>query len=237
LQTAIGEFHTKTGKYPPSKLKLYANGSQYASDSDPVAQASLLYLNEIWPNLGNNFTGAAWAGSAAIPAGGVLLEGDQCLVFFLGGIPIYQGGAVVGLAGFSNDPQHPWTTTDQQRTRYFFFENARLFQRNGNPFPSYQDFFSVGRGSPQPYMYFSSGNRKNGYDPAPTTLGVTPYSKPGAGAVIQYWEPDSFQLISSGADGLFGPGGAWSSSTANTIPQAGKDDLTNFYQSKMGVTQ
>ena len=55
-----------------------------------------------------------------------------------------------------------------------------------------------------------------------------------------YWSPRSFQIISAGADGKFGPGtvlpdgNAWTPQTADQINPAGRDDLSSFYDMKMG---
>ena len=54
-----------------------------------------------------------WSGGLGMPppdASGlsyVVLEGDQCLVFFLGGIPTTGDGSTPGALGFASSPGEP----------------------------------------------------------------------------------------------------------------------------------
>src|SRR5207247_2502159 len=97
---------------------------------NPLAVESLAYLQRLWPQL--TAPGAPWAlinpatnqrynPSVPVPDfidwngngnadGPVILEGDQCLVFFLGGIPIQ--GTPAGVLGFSTDPRDPSRVVD-----------------------------------------------------------------------------------------------------------------------------
>jgi hypothetical protein len=139
------------------------------------------------------------------------------------GPPNAAGNAGAGMmGGFSNNPQNP---VDGQGTlkRYMDIPNvSRLTNRSGHAFPSYLDVYGT-----QPFVYLSSGNRPNGYT-QPPTISITPYFKtPG-----QFHNPDSFQLISAGADMVFGPGGQWGPPAASG---AGADDISNFSGSKLGV--
>jgi hypothetical protein len=92
-----------------------------------------------------------------------------------------------------------------------------------------------------PYVYFSSGGFQNDYHDADaisfshadkTTGKVAPYyaSKP----VKRYYKPDSFQLISAGANARFGPGGAWDATVGYALPP-GSDDLSNFHEGLLSV--
>ena len=125
-----------------------------------------------------------------------ILEGDQCLVFFLGGLP-NNNPAAPGLIGFSNNPANP-TTAGGDRKKFYDFDNARLkvFNRSAFPafpFPSYLDAYRQ-----SPFVYFSSGRRDNGYDLTHAIAafnGVTPYYQ----AAGQYYNKSTFQLISAGA--------------------------------------
>jgi type II secretory pathway pseudopilin PulG len=252
LQVAVEKFKTDFGIYPPSSIRLYPSASLYSSSA--VDQASLLYINKLWPNIGN-FTNIAWAGPGhPISASGVTLEGDQCLVFFLGGVPRDASGALSS-QGFSLNPTNPASLNAasaadmQNRKKYFEFDAGRLFIRPNalnNLFPSYNDFFGIANSRKQPYLFFSSYGRPNGYNtmatggviPDASSLSVVPYVQTKAPATV-YYNASTFQLISAGADGQFGPGGVWTPANASTYGSTtkGGDDMTNFYDRMMGVTQ
>jgi prepilin-type N-terminal cleavage/methylation domain-containing protein len=244
LSDALEHFNKDHNMYPPSRILLLPTGNAYSTAHNQLATASLAYLTKVWPNLDLN-TNIPWAGNVmTIPASGIVLDGDQCLVFFLGGIPD-STGAVIGFAENPANPADP-TFPLEKRKRYFEFDPGRLYNReSGNPFPSYKDQYSIGRGAanPQPFVYFSSNSRTNGYDKplmgqssVIPSLSLSPYVDKVAPATT-YHLPTKYQLISAGRDGQFGPGGpGWSPSTANTIPTAGRDDMTNFYDALMGVT-
>ena len=95
--------------------------------------------------------------------------------------------------------------------------------------------------------------RDNNYNPYFSTfnssdcasLGVWPYAE-ALTPTPRYLKKNTFQIISAGADGMFGPGTnltlgnaayVWSAGTAVSIPQAGKDDQTNFAQSVLAAGQ
>ena len=92
LSVALSKFKTDKQIYRPSKIVLYANASQDYTSGSAAHQHSLQYINALWPNIGD-FSGMNWAGydqnslPIAVPATGIHLEGDQCLVFFGGHTP------------------------------------------------------------------------------------------------------------------------------------------------------
>jgi prepilin-type N-terminal cleavage/methylation domain-containing protein len=116
----------------------------------------------------------AFTGVASYPVSGggpsVILEGHQCLVFFLGGIQTETSQAfngvtstIFGCSGFSTNQLDPSDTTSTvaRIPPFFEFTNNRLVQFiPGHPFFSYKD--SVGA-NPQPYAYFSAYKQTNGY--------------------------------------------------------------------------
>src|SRR5262249_39129224 len=156
---------------------------------------------------------------------GVWLEGDQCLVFFLGGIP----GDKIFL-GFSTNQQNP-TAAGGERIKFYEFKPSRL-TNNNNIFYSYNNPFDE---FAKPYAYMGAYRAQNEYNsllnayglgfgvPDCFSLGVNPYATfwPSApGQVVRFVNPDSFQLISAGADGNFGAGTtdpttAWNPSQPN----------------------
>jgi hypothetical protein len=237
LEGALDRFRADYAFYPPSRIKLSETGN-YNRD-DPLDRESLRYLNAMWPRLQWE-DGIDWNGNGRVESpkegGDVILEGDQCLVFFLGGIPDPKAGKLA-VRGFSKNPRNPAAPGGMSAT-WFSFHEERLGILHNNPFPSYLDPLG-GRA----YAYFSSFGKRNGYNPFGTTdcgvLGVWPYAK-SLGPMPEYHNPSTFQLISAGEDGRFGagtvlPGGkTWTREQADQIDEPGRDDLCNFHDDRMG---
>jgi prepilin-type N-terminal cleavage/methylation domain-containing protein len=252
----------KVEKYPPpSLLYLDESGLYNPSANYPgwaglsaAQQATLIqlatdskaYLLSVWPRLA---VATDWNLNGTVDAPTVL-EGEQCLVFFLAG-PIVNGTPI----GFSTDTSFPMKTTGPRKGPYFKFETGRLdFLTPKNGYPVYCDAYStsVPLGQPhlptdRPYAYFSSGSKTNGYNAYPgygsdcLSLGITQgaYCQTSA-APLQFHKENGFQIISAGRDRKFGPGGYWESklgaSGMGTLGAGdGADDITNFYDAKLGV--
>src|SRR5262249_3285341 len=132
-----------------------------------------------------------------------------------------------------------------------------------DPFFHYLDVYGS-----KPYAYFSAYGKRNGYNPylniplpngpsgaAPFSdshaLGVFPYDEE-LGNPGRYLNPDSFQIISAGANekfgrGTFNPSALWNYRSAGTNMQAlwdfgppvdnmaGADDQSNFHSLLVGV--
>ena len=108
LASAINSFKNRFKvDYLPSRI-LLREDLNYAVVNPPMNAAQLLendsaqFLQRMWPRLRGPVD---WSGDG-VPNGPWLLEGDQCLVFFLGGIPVSSGG-VLGTEGFSTNPAVP----------------------------------------------------------------------------------------------------------------------------------
>jgi hypothetical protein len=226
--------------YIPSKLYLSETGVYPAAY--PLAQDSVAYLQRIWPRLG---TAVDWNGSGTVQTtaqgGDCILEGDQCLVFFLGGIVTIDPVTKVPVCnGFSTNPGNPAAhvspppgTGKSRPPLYEFDSNRLIFFHTGTSalFPSYLDTYGTSdptsatrwrAGLGQPYLYFSCNNKRNGYNYGPPDCeGFDPVQNklvqiyPYAQGVGQFLNPSGFQIISAGADMKFGPG------TANPATAAG----------------
>src|SRR5205823_2680370 len=110
-------------------------------------------MEEAWKTNGIDFDNS---GGYTPP---LVLWGDQCLVFFLGGIPA-KPGEVPSCNGFSTNPANPIPQAAATTYGpYFAFQSYRLIARHGNSFYSYLDRFGK-----QPYAYFSTGRQRNGYN-------------------------------------------------------------------------
>jgi hypothetical protein len=213
-------------EYPPSRLWLSNNLDDYnpAGDGQDALRAqSLSYLRRMFPRIdwNNPDSPIDWSGGRNPNFGPVILTGDQCLVFFLGGIPQEGGGTL----GFSTNAQNPTDLTVGMKPPLFNFLSSRLCLMGNSPFYSYKDYWET-----QPYLYFSSNKVRNGYNPQDAVMGVAPYYQ-NAGPPIQYYNSDTFQIICAGPDTQFGPGGYRDPNTgaiAGDNKSFGKDDMSNF---------
>ncbi len=297
ISQAMGSFKDRFGDYPPSRILLDETGNyyQYASNLNPVstlsttdityaqlATRSLTYLQKFWPRMALLGPGDG-AGGYYYDFNGnnkfdppYILQGYECLVFFLGGTPsqtIDPNGVLQwGVTGFGKNPVNPFpylgTNATAQATAlvlanhdqpFYEFKPGRLLDFDGNGYPGYIDSLDTTVNGGRYIAYFSAyGN--NGYDPndnnvnsgpdltddnanyagvpvtrlfscnyAVTSGGSTtttinspapnPYTS-GApvstSGVPAFYNANSFQLISAGRDRLYGLGGQWSSSAANT---------------------
>ncbi len=239
LDTAISNFMAeyKVPYPPPSQFQLAPSIAAYGTNPTGVAKTSRDYLLKMFPRLGA--TTVNWG-----PSSSALLQGHEALVFFLGGIPSTTDPP--SCLGFSTDPTNPSNFTTSDRKAPMFEFQAQRLVRTPSGFLAYLDTFS--RRTPgsytlssaigKPYAYYSSGQTYNGYSKGDcSNLGLGgPYIQTQAGGNVSapvFWKPDSFQIISAGADNTFGPGGVqWGPGfpVKNSAGAAtgGADDQTNF---------
>ncbi|HYV34756.1 MAG TPA: hypothetical protein VE988_03565 [Gemmataceae bacterium] len=218
--------------YIPSKIMLCERLGDNGGNG-PLAADSKAYLLSLFPRIAEKWQTEFidWNGDGK-PSPPVVLEGDQCLVFFLGGIPLKNPP---GCFGFSGDGKNPanLAMTKERKGPFFDFRSDRLRDRSGNGFWSYNDPY--GQNDPakdKPYAYF--GVHSNGKFDAEdcASLGAKPYIL--GENLPRFHMSRGFQIISAGADRTFGPGGLWSPETASKIAPAGADDQTNFHNGLMG---
>lgn len=198
--------------------------------------ASLNFLKQMWPQLqitgfaaGNTanaspLQGIDWNGNGKIdtPDGNtsvpITLEGDQCLVFFLGGLQ--------GTSGFGGNPRNP-TDLSGTTKRYFEFPGDRLVTGSNaagtNGFPSFIDQWKT-----QPYAYFAAANaNKNAYSTdCPTVAGASFAAYRDASGA--FFQPTGWQIISAGKDKAFGGGGQLRQGGL-TLNDPDGDNVTSFF--------
>jgi general secretion pathway protein G len=235
LSDAVGTFQAKFNlRYPPpSQLKLCSLKSQYGTtqlDKDSIAYLQSMFprMADTWSGTINNSFGNAngimW-GPNNTAVNGVVLTGDQCLVFFLGGIQT-TAGSTNGCLGFSTNPTDPAAAGGDRIGPFYDFKLNRL-AAGASGFFSYNDVWG------SPFLYFSSYKTRNGYNRygGSDCSQSSPYQQPNG----IYYNSDTFQIVSAGADKAFGGGGTWDMQSASPVTAAGMDDLTNFYPGLMGV--
>jgi hypothetical protein len=263
LTDAVGAFQTKFNvPYMPSRIRLCEKYQDYDL-ANPLDRDSAEFLTRVWPRLHHSDPDNAtypwtygrtpelartrwidWNGDGVNNAKGMqnggawTLEGDQCLVFFLGGI---TWGKLC--LGFSTVPFDPAQGGGARSGPFYDFSPGQLVDFHDDPFRSCLD-----RHGGKPYAYFSAYKAVNGYnryfqalaDSDCSKLGVWPYAT-SLGSTPKYLNPRSFQIISAGADHEFGrgsplPGGpVWTPATASDIDAPGRDDQSNFYDKLLGV--
>lgn len=212
-------------------------------------------------------------------AGPWVLQGHECLVFFLGGVPLRSSstGPVLGMSGFGKSPTNPFTHSIQPPPN----NNVAMFSANRNP-PFYD--FNAGRlalttppvsnaittiyshgmpgyvdplGAPQSatannfFAYFSN-NLGSGYDvndvngiekdgPELTPQIALLFTQPGTGTTVSpspnpytssltytsgstaspvFYNPQSFQIVSAGIDGVYGVGGVYTPNSTSNVTGA-----------------
>jgi prepilin-type N-terminal cleavage/methylation domain-containing protein len=171
-------FKAKYGVYPPSYLSVDAQTTAQSVNKlgpNSAKAKSFAILTKIWPNI--DFSQAF----ASLPV--KTIEGDQCLVLFLGGYYATNPltGQVEWFNGFSTNPYNPFEVTIETdlvtkkkkiaaRTQPFFkFDPSRIYKRSGQALGSYGDGWfetQVKDGSTPPqyvasksiYAYFSAQN-------------------------------------------------------------------------------
>ena len=228
----------------------------------------------IGANFWYDFNGNGIGPGSAVAETSYILQGHECLVFFLGGIP-FQDHVTgnFGMIGFGKDPANPFTNnlvsdpnfggasnpmySGNRQPPIFEFNGGRLFldptntsNNGGSPgIPGYYD--SLGNSPPNAasstlnfYVYFF-GYGSGVYDandvnftyevdgnglgpiwlqyqhagslylsPAPNPYATTATANLPNGSVI-FEKPQTFQLFSSGVDGLYGVGGQFVPPTAS----------------------
>jgi prepilin-type N-terminal cleavage/methylation domain-containing protein len=277
LAQALASFKSTYGDYPPSRVYLSENGLFPVGDTTSLgtgditkgalAQRSLIALRKFFPRVVFS--------TSVIPSqitatffydfngngtndGDYILQGDQCLVFFLGGVPsLDTASQTYAMTGFAKNPVNPFANPAAASSRQqpiFEFNPGRLFADPtdvgsktlgtvASLIPGYYDSLSsvpppTGGTAPLTlnfYAYFS-GYGTGIYDPndvnfpseqddngvAPIgltfTYGTTSFASPSpnpysstlsvtTSGTVTFQKAQTFQIISAGADGLYGVGG------------------------------
>ncbi len=190
LEDACERFKQHYGRFPPSLIRLREPGNYHVHPDDPSFNLLDLYskdyLEAIFRGIrltdGHDWNGDGQIDSAGSQEGvaGYILQGHECLVYFLGGLPKRLSSSEVTVIGFypakdrptAQDP--PGSTIQRPRVSFFEFDRTRLVMEHGShePFPG-STFWPIG--SPDyigqmnvsvsyldrwgtPYAYFLAGD-------------------------------------------------------------------------------
>jgi prepilin-type N-terminal cleavage/methylation domain-containing protein len=220
LSASVGTFlrdHRIEFGQPPSRLLLRDDGNYSAAanvGNEQLAKDSHEFLKKMFPACA--LTGMDWNNNGAVD-GPAILSGQECLVFFLGGIG--------GTRGFSANPANPTDGRTERIGPAYTFETKRL-ATGAAGYPVYNDPWGT------PYAFFSSYKAKNGYNRygAGDSAGAAAYVASVNGAVTVYVNPDTVQIISAGKDKAFGSG-----TFPGGVNGPGEDDYANFSGSRLGA--
>lgn len=225
MEQALATFQNRFDTYPPSSISLY--GTEAAWDRNPTAKS---VIRTIWPDFDFSTSGR---GDQSIHPWGTddkVLTGDECLIFFLGGVPVYQVGSTTPtLTGFSKNSRWPFAVAGENRDGPFHTEfRAERFvdgvgaESVADQIPSYLDSLPD-QSTPIWYSVATNGRYANGEPAYYQGDGTTP------------WKRDSYQLISPGIDKSFGDivktatfKAAYSDTTDFATRKDERDNITNF---------
>jgi prepilin-type N-terminal cleavage/methylation domain-containing protein len=247
MEVALRAFMSDYGltEPPPSYLVLNETAPFDTTAYEKNGQ-SAAFLEKLF---GKSLGPTDWNGDGVIN-GGTVLQGNRCLVFYLGGIPnsaAARGGASPAPQGFAANNINPGLSAAQSSKRkgpYFTFVSSRLYYPTQQTSPSWDGFFyyldpwmaksGVLSQIGTPYAFFSSAGINNQY--AQTTgdnFGAYPYMT-GVGQLVN---PNTYQIISAGKDGQFGSAvnNLWNPSAGAT--GTGADDQANFSSTLLGSGQ
>jgi prepilin-type N-terminal cleavage/methylation domain-containing protein len=207
MSNGLQLFKDRYGDFPPSNLQdankvrafLRRAFPRYASSGDPYSQfVSDLAANDISLTVSK-------------------MDAAAALAFWLGGMPDSTGKP----CGFAKDPENPFRKPSAETMRYPPLHEFTLkrFVVANNTMRYYPDI-SGAIEADAPYVYFraveyasvSFRHNAGGED-----VTITPYQNPSTG---EYFNPQTFQIISAGRDNLYG--GPYY-----------EDNLTNFTEGKL----
>ena len=173
-----------------------------------------------------NWRGVNNAGVANVPNATtpfLTLEGMDAYVFWLGGIP--QNGKFTGFASSRIDPTLSESSVSKRKGPYYDFDTTRM---NGS-FASGKVGYNNSYGGAYAYI---SNSEYAFFTGSPLGGTLSPYRTSSATTASSYYNAKTFQLISSGQDQSFGPGGVYNPPFSIGTP--GYDDLSNFSSTQLG---
>jgi prepilin-type N-terminal cleavage/methylation domain-containing protein len=193
LQLAIENFKAQFKvNFVPSRFRLRENLPDYIAGinaGDSLDIDSWAYLKQLFPKL-SSAGQIDWNGNGVLDQA-VDLEGHQCLIFFLGGIPSYNPNTCLGFSTNPSNPAFPFTLPagppqaygDRLGPYYGDFVSDRLVILQTNPvgtvggapaavqntsYFSYLDAWGkpsdLAQGITPVYGYLSSYAKTNGYN-------------------------------------------------------------------------
>jgi prepilin-type N-terminal cleavage/methylation domain-containing protein len=255
LELAIESFKsTYDVKYVPSALILSSDYTACATANPTWAPALLdsqRYLSKVWPKVGWGMSPNP-AVPQTSPQNPITLDGNQVLVFLLGGVGPTDNRFTFGYngnrSGFLNSPTNPLNMSggvansppsgDKAKGPFYQFKADRINQDSHyvDPYGTPYYYFSSKNGNDYGYfggyvLALNPQNLQGGFDANGGYGGMDPF----IGADGKFIRSDTFQIISAGKDKQAGPGGLYQSGVGSYSPGGpGGDDLANFHNGVLG---
>jgi len=267
FQTAMSEQNYRAAKFLPSPIILinntavYRNPTMLANAPYSLTGAQLTYAQLLTVQTANTFRNMF--GKRFIQSGGIVtwtgkgqddykvLTHSECLVFYLGGMPVSTGTANTTV-GFSRNPTDPTAAGGERIGPFYEFRSGRLVVGPSGAGFQYLDPYN------KPYIYFGPAGVNRYFDPAGSALAETIVPASGGNPAVVFYPyydsnqtgvavvpppnnarflaPNGFQLISAGKDNDYGPGGPWNPLTGSGGGRTA-DNLSNFSQLALGDPQ
>jgi type II secretory pathway pseudopilin PulG len=232
LATAIENFKaTYDVKYVPSMWFLANNYTPPAPQYAPAYNEARDYYSKVWPKaIANNVTNSPQPVGNDLNGTAVIMDGNQVLVFFLGGIPP-QNASFTGAwggdrSGFLNSPTNPFAMGVQTagaagplqsattaKGPFFDFPINRIdkFGHFLDPYGTPYFYFSSKYGNDYAYWGGVYSNLFNNATPTQYStfnqLGGYGNMNPHVGFDGKYLEPNGYQIVSAGKDQVPSLGG------------------------------
>ncbi len=223
LSLAVQSFKNEYKFIPPTSFRIPATKQTLPTSAGHPDYPGCEIFTRMFPRC---LTGIAEGGATNFPGGGTTLVGSAVLVYFLYGPNYYFPDTVTPRrSGWAVDaPFAPTQTATSMKGPYYDFPQNRLV----DPVTKVADFVGFRDPWENPYVYFGSttGGR---YPPIPVGP-VSPYYQ-GTKPVNE----GGCQILSAGANKVFGPGGLWVPGTGVYVgtESIGGDDVANFNEGKM----
>ncbi len=208
FDAAIADFKVQYGTEPPSSITIPEDGASWTPDARSKIRS--VFGTKV------DFTAPFDLNGDGDTSDTHVLNGEQCLLFFLGG-PLRSDGAPYG---FSKNPRTPFETTSGGNRAGPFFEIdvSRVVVDTAGQYPHYEAPNDYGR-----YLYVHSDE----YSPS-----VKAYLQTAS----TYWQPKSFQIICSGPDRNYGAtlNPVYDPDNSDALDEADRDNVTNFSNGRLG---
>ncbi len=109
IGSAIADFKSKFGTEPPSRIAFTTAAGGAPGDPSALAPATKAILRQMFPQIDLSATSPIDTSLTTAELWGKQLKGNECLVFFLGGVRRHDGTALTEeLIGFSKNPANPF---------------------------------------------------------------------------------------------------------------------------------
>lgn len=258
IEKGLEDFKLKFGTYPPSSIILYETGTSGSdphweddttspgvanqNERDTRRRKAVAAIRQMWPNF--DFTINRDINGDGDTDDALVLDGAECLMFFLGGMnstKVSASGADIRTRtgslntaaepgfwapnGFSTNPSNPFARSTGSRIGPFFefsdltrIVNHAGDETSGEAMPELRDSIP---NQIAPLVYMSSYEGR-GYDAGDLPSGgvygslADIYRKDGSASTDTPYNQQTFQIISPGFDFSYGTGGHYDGNSVSS---------------------